>query len=149
MEIIYKENLSRETIRQYENLLGEFYFEEYTDMKSGDYIFMIVRSEDKIYKIVHGFPGDQPMGIVFNEDGIIEYLPPEDNLTSIGKWYEDCMADCECEKIIGTGCPRNHRDSHYWFFNRTLPTESNNISLSSISQSVNTQPVILAPIKLQ
>jgi hypothetical protein len=123
--VIEKENLTHECALYYAEILSnnELYFQDYEDedsYKDADCVFMKIIVDNLTYYIIHGFPGDTPSGILFNELSEVLYTLPddEDSNNIIVKWYNNCMADCECDSIVDSDtCPRNHKDRHYWFWN--------------------------------
>jgi len=123
MEVLLKENLTSELVSQYEDILyGNGIYISNRDKKyycNADYVMMTLLVNNEKYIIIHGFPGDEPGGVIINSKGESVVLGLENrfgNPVEIYNWYYFCMKDCTCNEGKGTTCMRNHADHHYWFW---------------------------------
>ena len=84
-----------------ENVMCEMYpFGKYNYeyLKDHDFILMTLENtnDNKIYTVLHGFPGDNPDGIIYDKNGkILDYLGCGcDPDTLFRKWYIEITDDC-------------------------------------------------------
>lgn len=92
LEVIKELNLTKEQISD----LGlKFYIQEGDNPAEDDYIFCILKFREKEYYMIHGFPGDNSVGMIFNFDRREFYMVGElcpqskqDNIHPLQKWYK-------------------------------------------------------------
>lgn len=92
LEVIKELNLTKEQIS---DLILGFYIQESYCPAEDDYIFCILKFREKEYYMIHGFPGDNSVGMIFNFDRREFYMVGElcpqskpDNIHSLQKWYK-------------------------------------------------------------
>lgn len=58
-------------------------------LTNSDYVIGTIRSADnKVYKFVHGFPGDTPVGFVFTYAKPLIVATIGEHLPELEQWYE-------------------------------------------------------------
>ncbi len=61
-----------------------------------DFVFFSVQdSKGKVFDVVHGFPGDNPFGVVYDDDCIFDLLGSGDSISNseVEKWYNKITKD--------------------------------------------------------
>lgn len=103
LEIIKELNFPKEIL---EDLCLQHYDNDQWLLDS-DYIFAFIRYLDQYYIFVHGFPGDNPVGIIRSQDGKEYYMVGElaqfESNSVFEKWYNEKTNNCT-----------NYKDS-FWY----------------------------------
>ena len=63
-----------------------------------NYIFGVILFNNKVYMTIHGFPGDNPNGVIYNnynDSHKVGEMGMVDPLTSIQKWYIEVTEEVE------------------------------------------------------
>ncbi len=65
--------LSKDDLRQLSDIiLAELYIEDLDDdvyLSDADYVWCELEKNGKTYTMIHGYPGDNPLGLIFVKDG--------------------------------------------------------------------------------
>lgn len=81
-----------------EDILAEMNLDNYDEgyIRDQDFVLMELCMGVKKYNLLHGFPGDNPFGIVYTENGeTVDFLGSGiDPTTPFRKWYIEITENC-------------------------------------------------------
>lgn len=114
MEILKKQQVTRSIIGNISpyvlvDIKSDYFLGCYDDKDDEyfvdqDFVYFTLRNGDKIYYMIHGFPGDNTSGIVFDEDGIIAWLDedidPKNPMNDFEAWYTELHKESENHRVL-------------------------------------------------